>query len=102
MVFFVQTVHLSCVKISSISKWTETLFHLSLVTLEYHQVHPKGFISVWLVWHKLWTYLALTLTLFPKVPKLDFTRPMLPRSSIECIQNGFLAYGTLGANRAPF
>jgi hypothetical protein len=31
-----QNVHLSCVKISTISKWTQTSFHLSLVTYEYH------------------------------------------------------------------
>jgi hypothetical protein len=27
-----QTVHLSCIKITTISKWTEPSFHLSLVT----------------------------------------------------------------------
>jgi hypothetical protein len=32
----VQTVHQSWIKISSISKRTETSFHLTLVTLEYH------------------------------------------------------------------
>jgi hypothetical protein len=31
-----QTMHLSCVKISTISKRTQTSFHLSLVTKEYH------------------------------------------------------------------
>jgi hypothetical protein len=35
-----QTVHVSCIKISTISKQTEMSFHLSLVTGEYHQVHP--------------------------------------------------------------
>jgi hypothetical protein len=36
-----QTVHLSCIKISTISKETETSNHLSLVTQKYHRVHPK-------------------------------------------------------------
>jgi hypothetical protein len=49
MVSSAQTVHLSCVKISTISKWTETSFQLSLVTLEYHRVHPKRFLSLWYV-----------------------------------------------------
>jgi hypothetical protein len=43
MVHSAQTMHLSCVKIRSISKWTEMSFHLSLITLEYHRVHPKPF-----------------------------------------------------------
>jgi hypothetical protein len=36
MVRSAQTGHLSCVKIQTISEWTETSFHLSLVTLEYN------------------------------------------------------------------
>jgi hypothetical protein len=36
-----QTVHLSCVKISTIVERTESSIHLSLVTKEYHQVCPK-------------------------------------------------------------
>ena len=36
-----QTVHLYCVKISTISKRTETRIYLGLVTLEYHRVRPK-------------------------------------------------------------
>jgi hypothetical protein len=45
MIHLVQTVHLSWVKISTISKWTETSFHLSVVTLEYHRVRPKRLLS---------------------------------------------------------
>ena len=41
MVRSAQTAHLSCVKTSTISNGTETRFHLSLVTEEYHQVRPK-------------------------------------------------------------
>jgi hypothetical protein len=36
-----QIVHLSCVKISTISKWTEKSFQLSLVTYEYQRVRLK-------------------------------------------------------------
>jgi hypothetical protein len=43
MVCLTQTVHLSCVMVSTFSKWTKTRFHLGLVTLEYHRVHPKQF-----------------------------------------------------------
>jgi hypothetical protein len=62
MVRSAQTVHLSYVKISTISKWTETSFHLILVNLEYHRLHPKWFLTLWYVWRKQCTYLALTLT----------------------------------------
>jgi hypothetical protein len=34
MVRFAETVHPSCVKISTISKWSETSIHLSLITYE--------------------------------------------------------------------
>jgi hypothetical protein len=43
MVRLVQTMHLSYVKMSTISKWTKPNFHLSLVTKESHWVHPKQF-----------------------------------------------------------
>ena len=36
-----QTMHLSCVKVSTTSKRTETSFRLSLITYEYHWVRPK-------------------------------------------------------------
>ena len=41
MVYSAQTVHLSCIRISTVSRWTETSFHLILVTKEYHWVHPN-------------------------------------------------------------
>jgi hypothetical protein len=41
MICSVQTMHLSCVKISTISKGTRMCFHLSLITSEYHRVHLK-------------------------------------------------------------
>jgi hypothetical protein len=46
MVHLAQTVHLSCTKTDTVSKWTETGFHLSLVTQEYHPVHLKQFLSL--------------------------------------------------------
>jgi hypothetical protein len=68
MVCLAQIVHLSCVKISTISKRTEISYHLILVTLEYHQVRPKH-LSPWYAWCELSTYLAPTLTLSPNGPK---------------------------------
>jgi hypothetical protein len=64
-----QTVHLSLVKISSISKRTETSFRLSLVTLEYHPVRPNRFLGLWYIWCNPCTYLALKLTLSLNGPK---------------------------------
>jgi hypothetical protein len=57
MVRSAQIVHLSCVKISTISKQTELSFHLSLVT-EYHLVCPKRLLKLWYVWRKPCTYLT--------------------------------------------
>jgi len=62
MVRSAQTVHRSCIKISTISKRTETSFQLSFVTLVYHRVCPKRYLWLWYVWRKPCTYLALTLT----------------------------------------
>jgi hypothetical protein len=65
MVCSAQIVHLLCVMISTISKRTKISFHLSLVTLEYHRVHPKRFLSLWYVWRKPCTYLASRLSVSP-------------------------------------
>jgi hypothetical protein len=75
----VQTIHLYCVKISTISKQTETSFHLCLITSEYHRVHPKQFLSLWYVWHNPCTYLAPTLTPSQNGLKHDSTSPKSPR-----------------------
>ena len=94
MVSSTQTMHLSCVKISSISNRTITSFHLSLVTYEYHRVCPIRFLSLWYVRRKPCAYLTLTLTLSQtprnkiphdpchlevpsRVPK-TFSEPMVP------------------------
>ena len=92
-----QTMHLSCIKINTISKRTETTFHLSLVTKWYHRVRPKRFLSLWYVWRKPCIYLAPTLTLSPSRPKQDSTWPLSPRSSIGCVKNVFQAYGMFSA-----
>jgi hypothetical protein len=38
-----QTVHLSCTETNTISKQTETSFHLTYITCVYHQVCPNHF-----------------------------------------------------------
>jgi hypothetical protein len=86
-----QTVHLSCVKVTTLSKRTESSFHLSLVTMKYHWVRPKWFLSLWYVYRKLCTCLAPTLTLSPNGPKWDSKWPKLHRSYIRSIQNNFLS-----------
>jgi hypothetical protein len=92
--------HLSCVKISTISKRTETSFHLSLITSKHHQVHPKWLQILWYIWCKPCTYLSQTLTPSPNGPKRDLTWPTSPRGSIGCVHNDFQAYGTFNTNRA--
>jgi hypothetical protein len=46
MVPFAQTVYLSCTNTHTVSKWTKTRFHMTHVTLEFHQVPPKCFL-IW-------------------------------------------------------
>jgi hypothetical protein len=50
-----QNVHLSCVKISTISKRTETSFHMTHVTKQLHRVHPTRLLSLWYIRHNLQT-----------------------------------------------
>jgi hypothetical protein len=64
VVHLAQTVHPSCVRISTIFERSESSFHLSLVTLEYHWVRPKWFLSLWYVHRKPCTYLASRLALY--------------------------------------
>ena len=68
MVRSAQTVYRSCVKISTISKRTKMSFQLNFDTEEYHWVRPKRYLSLWYIWRKLCTYLALTLTPSPNGP----------------------------------
>jgi hypothetical protein len=86
MVCSAQTVHLSCVKISTISKQTDMSFHLSLITEEYLWVRPKQFLILWYIWHKPCIYLAPTLRPSLNALKHDSTRPTSPRCSNLCVQ----------------
>jgi hypothetical protein len=91
MVRSMQFVHLSCIKISTISKQSKLSFHSSPFTQEYHRVHPKWFLSLWCIRRKLCTCLAPKLTLSPKRPKRDSISHMSSRSSIGMRPNGFLS-----------
>jgi hypothetical protein len=101
MVRSAQTVHLSCAEINTISKQTETSFHLTHITYEFEWVCPKRFASLLHVRCKPSIYLVLRLTLSPNGWKHPSTWPMSPRSSIKCTQNDSHAHGTFGTNRAP-
>ena len=50
---------------------------------------------------RLCIYLASRLALSPNRPNRAFTWAPWPRSTIGCVQNGFLSYGALGPNCAP-
>ena len=146
MVRCTQTVQLSCIKISTISKQTKSSLHLSLFNYEYHRVRLKWFLSQWCIRRKPCTYLLPKLTvskrtearfhmthiikelyqvrpnwflsipyvpckpciylasrfaLSPNRPNQAFTWGPWPRSTIKCVQNGFLAYTAFYANLAP-
>ena len=97
MVRSTQTVQLSCIKISTVSKWRE---------IPHDQRHlgvplgaSKRFPSLWHVRRKPCSYLASRLALSPNGAR--FHRPTSPRSSIGCVQIDFRAYDTLDANCAP-
>jgi hypothetical protein len=66
---FSQTVHLSCTDPNSISNRTKTRFHMTHVTLKFHQVRPTQFMSQWYIRRKLCTYLASRLALSLNGPK---------------------------------
>jgi hypothetical protein len=83
----------------TISKWTEQS-STRPSSPEVPWVRLKRFMSLWYVWSKLSTYLALTLTLSQNISKRDSTWPTSPRSFIDCVQYYFWAYGTFNANHA--
>jgi hypothetical protein len=89
-----QTVHLSCVKISTISKWIKTRFHMTPVTKEFHRVRPKWFLSLWYVRWKPCTDLTSKLALSLNGPKRASSWALSPRSTTRSVQNDFWAYGT--------
>jgi hypothetical protein len=96
-----QTMHLSCTDTNTVSKWTKTRFHMTHVTLELHRVHPKWFLRLWYVQHKLCSYLGSRLTLSPNGLNRASTWALSPTSTIMCVQNDFWACGRFGANHAP-
>jgi hypothetical protein len=75
---------------------------LSLVTKEYHLMHPKWFLRLWYIWWKSCTYLALKLTLSPNGPKQACIWASSPRSTVRCIQNNFWAYGRFWRKRCTY
>jgi len=85
---------------NTISKQTETRFHLTHVTLEYHHVRLKWFPSLWYVKRIPCTYLLPWLALSPNRPKQASTWPTSPRSTFGCVKNDSLAYGTFDVNHA--
>jgi hypothetical protein len=64
-------------------------------------MHPKRFLSPWYAWGKPFTYIALSIALSPNRTEHASTRALASRSTIECVQNNFRAYGTFGANHTP-
>jgi hypothetical protein len=101
MVCLVQTMHLSGIKISTISKWTKMSFRLCHITSEYHQVHLKWLLSLWYVQRKPCTYLASRLALSPNGPKRASTWASSSSNSIGCIPNNFLSLWYIRQTGAP-
>ena len=65
-----QTIHVSCTDTNTVSKRKEARFQMTHVTLEFHQVCPKRFPSLWYVRRKpCSSYLASRLALSPNGPK---------------------------------
>jgi hypothetical protein len=87
LVTSMQTMLLSYTDTNTISKRTEMRFHMTHVTLEFHRVHLKWFMSLWYVRRKLCTYLASRLGLSPNKPKRASTWASSPKSTIGCIQS---------------
>jgi hypothetical protein len=81
MVHLVQTVHLSCVKINTIPRWTKRIIHFTHVTKE---IYPCA-------------YLSQRLTLCPNGPKRASTWLTSPRSTSRCAWHDFHARGTHSA-----
>ena len=66
-----QTMQLSCIKISTISEQTKLSLHLCLFNYEYHRMRLKWFLSLWCIMRKPCTYLLPKLTLSLNEPKQD-------------------------------
>jgi hypothetical protein len=96
MILLAQSIHLSCTDTNIVSKRTETRFHMTHVTQEFHQVCPKWFPSPWYIWPKPCTYLTSRLALSPNGLKWA-SRASQTRSATRCIQNDCWGYGTFSA-----
>jgi hypothetical protein len=96
-----QTAHLSCVKISTISKRTQTSLNLSLVTLEYRRVRPKLFLSLVRSAQTVHIYCMDTNAVSKQI-ETRFHMTHSPRSSIGYVQHDFRADDTFESNRTPF
>jgi hypothetical protein len=101
MVRLAQTVHLSYTDTNTVSKWSKTRLHTAHVTLEFHRVRPKWFLSLCYVRRKSSNYVASRLALSPNGMKRAYIWASSPRSTIGCVQNDLWAYGTFDANRTP-
>jgi len=95
-----QTVQLSCIKISTISEQTKSSLHLSLFNYEYHRVCLNWFLSLWCIRRKLCTYLLPKLILSLSEPKQDSIRHTSSRSYIRYVLIDFWAYRMFHSNRA--
>jgi hypothetical protein len=96
-----QTVHLSCNEINTLqTDWNDLpldLRHLGVAS----GVPKKRFQSLWYIWRKPCTYLALRLIWCPNRIKRASTWPTSPRSTIGCAWKDFRACCTFNANHAP-
>jgi hypothetical protein len=72
MVRLAQTMDVSCYDTNTVSNWTETRLHMTYVSKGFHRVRPKRFLSLWYVWCKSCTCLAMTITLSPNGLKMRF------------------------------
>jgi hypothetical protein len=68
MVCSVQTMHLPCTNINTVSKWTKMKFHMAHATYEVHWVRPQLFMGLWYLQCKPCTYLVSSLALSPNGP----------------------------------
>jgi hypothetical protein len=91
MVRLAQTVHLSCTGNNTVSKRTETRFHMTHVTKEFHWVRPKQFLILGYIWCKPCTYLVSRLALSANGLNQASTWASSAMSSMMCIQNDFLS-----------
>jgi hypothetical protein len=100
MVRSMQTMHLSCIKISTVQT-DRTKLPLEPLHLWVPTDFPKWFLRLRCIRRKLCTYLALKLTLPSNGPKRDSIWHTSSTSSVRCVQIDFWAYGTFHANYTP-